>query len=92
MTQAIHATQIQLVPIGNSQGIRLAKPILEKYGFARELILEEKPEGILIRPKKKKDKKFSWKETFRAMASEKENWDDFDATLLDGLEENSLMA
>lgn len=90
MAQPIHGVPVQLVPIGNSQGIRLAKPILEKYGFAGGLILEEKTEGILIRPKKKRDKKLSWKEIYRAMAAEKENWGDFDSALLDGLGEGSF--
>ena len=35
-------------------------------------------------------RKFSWEETYQAMAEEKEDWNDFDVTLLDGLEEECL--
>ena len=34
-------------------------------------------------------KKLSWDETFQEMACENEKWDDFDVTLLDGMDENS---
>ena len=30
--------------------------------------------------------KLSWKETYRAMAAEREDWSDFDVTVADGLE------
>ena len=73
---------IKLVPIGNSKGIRLPKKLLEKYGFKEKIVLEETAEGILLRAKE--DSKLSWEETFREMAGEDENWDDFETTLLDG--------
>ena len=31
------------------------------------------------------DRKLSWEETYLEMASEKEDWSDFDTTLMDGL-------
>jgi len=31
------------------------------------------------------DRKFSWEETYQEIAAEKENWDDFDIALMDGL-------
>ena len=77
---------IKLVPIGNSRGIRLPKKLLQKYGFKENVILEETAKGILLRAKE--DPKLSWEDTFREMANENENWDDFDTTLLDGLEED----
>jgi len=77
---------IKLVPIGNSKGIRIPKKLLQKYGFKDKIILEETTEGILL--KAKGDSKLSWEETFREMALENENWDDFDTTLLDGLEDD----
>ncbi len=77
---------IKLVPIGNSKGIRLPKKLLQKYGFKESILLEETTEGILLRAKE--NSKLSWEETFREMANENENWDDFDVTVLDGLEED----
>ena len=34
----------------------------------------------------KEDGKISWEDTYKAMAREKEDWDDFGTVLLDGLE------
>ena len=74
---------IKLIAIGNSKGVRLPKILLQKYGFTRSLLLEETEKGLLIRSRK--DERYSWEETYKAMADENEDWDDFDITLLDGL-------
>jgi antitoxin MazE len=79
---------VKLVPIGNSQGVRIPKTLLQRYGFSGALVLEETDQGILLR--NKRDDKLSWEDTFRAMAEEDEDWSDFDATLLDGLEEEEI--
>ena len=76
---------IKIIPVGNSRGIRLPKALLQKYGFSENVILEEKPDGLLL--KISTDNKLSWEEGFKEMAGEKENWDDFDVTLMDGLDE-----
>jgi antitoxin component of MazEF toxin-antitoxin module len=73
-------TYAQLISIGSSKGIRLPKFLLQKYGFSKSLLLEETERGILLR--KKNDNKLSYKETYKAMAQEQENWEDFDQTLL----------
>ena len=79
---------VKVVPIGNSKGIRLPKAILQKYGFSQEIIIEEKLEGLLLR--KSNDNKLSWEDGFKEMAKEKENWKDFDAALMDGLEDEEF--
>jgi len=38
----------------------------------------------------KDENKLSWADTYKAMAGETENWNDFDVTLLDGLEEDDI--
>ena len=65
----------KLIPIGNSQGIRISKPLLQKYGFMDRLVLEETDRGILIR-KPDEDNRFSWEDTFKAMAQQEEDWRD----------------
>lgn len=77
---------IKLVPIGNSQGIRIPQHVLQKYGFSDSLVLEETEQGLLIR--KPDDQKLSWEDTYRAMTIEVEDWSDFDVASLDGLEED----
>ena len=80
-----------LVRIGNSRGLRLPRKLLAIYGIEEndELELEERAEGILIRPAGKADGKLPWDAAYREMASEAEEapeWSDWDATVGDGLE------
>ena len=75
---------VKLISIGNSKGVRLPKFILQKYGFSDTLILEETEQGILLR--QMDDGKLSWEETYREMAQEHEDWQDFENIVLDGLE------
>jgi antitoxin MazE len=88
MEKLIRTKHIKLVPIGNSKGVRIPKALLQKYGFNNSLLLEETDRGLLLR--KKDDNKLSWENTYKTMANEKEDWDDFDATLLDGLEDEDF--
>ena len=77
--------EIKLIPIGNSKGVRIPKSLLQKYGFKESLLLEETDTGLLIRSKE--TNKLSWEDTYKSMAEEKEDWDDFDVTLRDGLDD-----
>ncbi len=88
MEKKIRTRDVKIVPIGNSNGIRISKPLLQKYGFKDFLLLEETDRGLLLR--KKEDSKLSWEDTYKAMADDKERWDDFDTTLLDGLEDEDF--
>ena len=84
MEKQIRTRDIKLVPIGNSKGIRIPTALLQKYGFDNTLLLEETERGLLLR--KKEDNKLSWEDTYKAMADEKEDWEDCDTTLSDGLD------
>lgn len=88
MKKHLRTRDIKLIPIGNSKGVRLPKALLQKYGFANSLVLEETDRGILLR--KKEEKKLSWEDTYQAMADENEDWEDFNITLLDGLEDEDI--
>jgi antitoxin MazE len=88
MDKTTRSQTINIVPIGNSKGIRIPKTLLQKYGFSDSLILEETEQGLLLR--KPIDAKLSWEDTYRAMSLEDENWTDFDVALLDGLEDDSF--
>ena len=88
MEKQIRARDIKLVPIGNSKGVRIPKTLLQKYGLNNSLLLEETDRGLLLR--KKEDSKLSWEDTYKAMADEKEDWDDFDTTLFDGLKDEDF--
>ncbi len=88
MEKQIQARDVKLVPIGNSKGIRIPKTLLQKYGLKNPLLLEETDRGLLLR--KKEESKLSWEDTYKVMADEKEHWDEFDTTLLDGLEDRDF--
>ena len=80
-----------LVRIGNSRGLRLPRKLLAIYGIDEndELELEERAEGILIRPAAKARGKLPWEAAYREMASEvaeAPQWSDWDAAIADGLE------
>jgi len=61
----------QIIQIGNSQGIRIPKVLLEDSRITGEVDLELHPDGILIRNAQKP--RSGWDDAFKAMA---ENEDD----------------
>lgn len=88
MENQIRTRDVKLVPIGNSKGIRIPKALIQKYGLKNSLLIEETDKGLLIR--KKEENILSWEDTYKRMADEKENWDDFNAVLLDGLKDEDF--
>ncbi len=88
MKNQLRARDVKLVPIGNSKGVRIPKTLIQKYGLKNTLLIEETDRGLLLR--NKEEGKLSWEDTYKAMAQDKENWDDWDATLFDGLEDEDF--
>lgn len=77
--------ELKITRIGNSRGLRLPAQIISKYKLGETVILEQRKDEIALRPKKQK--KLSWKETYRQMAAAAgEDWSDFDKLSSDGLE------
>ena len=56
-----------IIKIGNSQGIRLPKPILEQCGFHGEVELEIHNNEVLL--KSPAHPRSHWEEAFKAMAA-----------------------
>ena len=77
--------EAKLVNIGNSKGVRLPKKLIERYHLGEKLTLEEVQDGILIKADAPPDK-YSWEQTFKEMAREKEDWSDLDTLVSDGIE------
>ncbi|MFH0993985.1 MAG: AbrB/MazE/SpoVT family DNA-binding domain-containing protein [Pseudomonadota bacterium] len=88
MENQLRSRDTKLISIGNSKGVRIPKALLQKYGLKDSLLIEETDKGLLIR--NKEESRLSWEDTYKTMANEKENWDDFDTTLLDGLEDEDF--
>lgn len=60
----------QIIQIGNSQGIRIPKVLLEESGISGEVDVELHPEGIIIRNAQKP--RANWDEAFKKMAENDE--------------------
>jgi len=56
----------RVVKIGNSQGIRIPKPILEQTGIMEDVELEVEKNQIIIRPISKP--RAGWENAFKTMA------------------------
>ena len=71
---------LKIVAIGNSRGVRLPQSLLRRYGMADQVMLEERPDGLLLRGSA--SGKASLKQTFTQMAREQatgaEDWRDLD--------------
>jgi antitoxin MazE len=68
----------RIVKIGNSQGIRIPKPLLEQTGIMDDVEIEVAQNQIIIRPVT--NPRAGWDEAFKAMA------DKGDDTILDKAE------
>lgn len=79
--------ELKVARIGNSRGVRIPAATLERYRVGTSLVMEERSDGILLRPPGPANPKLSWEDTAGEMAAEAENWDAWDATAGDGLEE-----
>lgn len=78
--------EIKVARIGNSRGVRLPAGTLDRYNIGDTVIMEERLEGILLRPHGSPIQKLSLQETARQMASEQEDWSEWDITNSDGLD------
>ena len=60
-----------IIQIGNSQGLRIPKPILEQCGFNGEVELEVHDNEIII--KRAIHSRKNWEKAFKAMAENKDD-------------------
>lgn len=81
------AIELKVVRIGNSRGVRLPAESLRRHGIGAAVVMEERVDGILLRPVGAAGAKLSWEETAEAMAAAGESWGDFESTTGDGLED-----
>jgi antitoxin MazE len=58
----------RIVKIGNSQGIRIPKPLLEQTSLKEEIELVVQEDQIIIRPVQ--DVRQGWHEAFKAMSEQ----------------------
>lgn len=75
--------ELTLTRIGNSRGVRLPAKTLRRYQIADKLLMEERGDEIVLRPKR--SAKLSWEDTAKEMAASREDWSAWDTTVADGL-------
>jgi antitoxin MazE len=56
----------RIVPIGNSQGIRIPKPLLDETGLSGEVEISAAEDALVIRPSRKP--RSGWAAAFQRMA------------------------
>ena len=77
--------ELKVARIGNSRGVRIPATTLARYRIGDSVVMEERTDGILLRPRRAASAKLSWENTAIEMAAQPEDWSDWDATLADGL-------
>lgn len=80
-------TRLKVARIGNSRGVRLPAAALRRYHIGEAVLMEERAEGILLRPTGPAVEKLTWEETAREMAASREDWGAWDTAAADGLED-----
>lgn len=79
------AIELKIARIGNSKGIRVPAATLRRFGIGTTVVMEERSDGILLRPAELSGAKLSWEDTAREMAHSGEEWSEWDETTADGL-------
>lgn len=77
-------TELTVTRVGNSRGVRLPAAVLRRYRVGERLIMELRPDEIVLRPKRTRQQKLSWAETYQQMAESDEDWAAWES-LPDGL-------
>lgn len=78
--------ELKVTRIGNSRGVRIPAATLERYQVGESVVMEERSDGILLRPVGVAVTKLSWAETALAMAAAAEDWSEWDTMTGDGLD------
>ena len=63
--------KVSIIKIGNSQGVRIPKPIIRQCGFSQEVELEVHDKKLIIKPAS--HPRQNWEKAFKVMA---QNGDD----------------
>lgn len=72
-------TELAVTRVGNSRGIRLPAEVLRRYRIEDAVIMEQRPDEIVLRPKPSRRRKLTWAETYHEMAQSDEDWSDWES-------------
>jgi antitoxin MazE len=84
----INSHQTQIIKIGNSNGVRIPKEFLQNFS-TKNVVIEQVNDSLVISPIQSKiTPRSKWNTIMSKMKIEKdEDFNDFDTTLNDGLDE-----
>lgn len=80
------AVELKVARIGNSRGVRIPADTLLRYGIREGVVMEEREDGILLKPLAASENKLSLEDTARAIAMSTEDWSDLEIAAADGLD------
>jgi antitoxin MazE len=66
-----HGMKVDIIPIGNSKGIRIPKALLEQCGFRESVEIEVEDNHLVLSPPV--ERRNGWEEAFKAMAARKDD-------------------
>ena len=79
--------KLKVARIGNSRGVRLPAASLRRYRIGETVVMEERSDGILLRPAGPAGSEALWEDTAREMAASSEDWTAWDTAAADGLDD-----
>lgn len=81
------SVELKITRIGNSRGIRIPAETLRRYAIGDAVIMEERSDGIFLRPVAGAPEKLSWAETATEMAAAGEDWSECDTLDTEGMDD-----
>jgi len=84
--------ELKIARIGNSKGVRVPAATLRRYGIGASVVMEERIDGIMLRPSGPSVAMLSWGDTAREIALSTEDWREWETTTSDGLESHPWYA
>lgn len=71
-------TELTVTRVGNSPGVQLPADVLRRYRVGQTVIMEQRPDEIVLRPKRRRRQELSWADTCHQMAQAEEDWSDWE--------------
>ena len=68
-----------MIRVGNSRGVRLPAAVLRRYHIGDTLLMEQRLDEIVLRPKPAQNQRLPWAETYQQMAQAEEDWSDWES-------------
>src|SRR6266478_1203120 len=74
----VKMTELAVTRIGNARGVRLPAEVVRRYQIGDTVLLEQRSDEIVLRPKQRRQEKISWEKTYKEMAQTDEDWSDWE--------------